>query len=319
MPEQFTGLVEILNDEGQVVVTINPNEPAAAIAIATADGKTVIEGGGLITDGRVVTSRELVLGSPSADALPASFKVIQPRGGTILNFDGEFAVLDVGGDGNEGDVRVRDNANRVRLHIDAGRGSLFMTDASGNLVLRFDTELANLDIGNVLGGGGTEGDLRVRDGAGNVRIHLDGASGQVITSGADCAEDFSVDPSDQLEPGTVVVVDEDELLRASTRPYDRRVAGILSGGGGVGPGIILGRDEAGVPNRLPLALAGKAWCKVDASYGPIALGDLLTTSSTPGHAMNASDSSRAPGAIIGKALRPWSDGPGLLPVLVTFG
>jgi hypothetical protein len=316
MPEQFIGLVKVLNDAGQTVVTINPNEPAS-IAISTVNGKTVIEPDGLVTDGGIISLQRLTVGNVNPGSPPGSFKVVNPAG-TALNFDAEFAVLDIGGGDNEGDIRVRDNANRVRLHLDAGRGSLFMTDASGNLVLRFDTELANLDIGNVLGEGGTEGDLRVRDGAGNVRIHLDGASGQVITSGADCAEDFAVDPSDQLEPGTVVIVDEDELLRASTRPYDRRVAGILSGAGGVGPGIILGRD-AGVPNCLPLTLTGKAWCKVDASHGPIALGDLLTTSSTPGHAMNASDSSRAPGAVIGKALRPWRDGAGLLPVLVAFG
>ena len=58
--------------------------------------------------------------------------------------------------------------------------------------------------------------------------------------------------------------------------------------------------------------------KVDATYGPIALGDLLTTSSTPGHAMTASDPSTAFGAVIGKALRPWNDGAGLVPVLVAL-
>ncbi|MGC5220967.1 hypothetical protein ACPW96_00045 [Micromonospora sp. DT81.3] len=316
MPQQVTGLLEVLNDAGQVVVTIDPNEPAA-ITISTPDGKTQVTGGGYVTDGTVTAERDLVLGSPSFGARPSSFKVVAAGGGTILNFDGQFAVLDIGGAGNEGDLRVRDNDNRVRLHIDSGRGSLFMTDASGNLVFRFDSDHANLDVGNVLGGGGA-GDVRVHDAAGNVRIHLDGASGNVITSGADCAEDFSIDPSEQLGPGTVVSLDEDELLRASMHPYDRRVAGILSGANGVSPGVILGR-EAGVPNRLPLALAGKAWCKVDASYGAIGVGDLLTTSATPGHAMNATDSSRAYGAVIGKALRPWRDGLGLVPVLVAFG
>ncbi len=316
MPKQFTGLIEVLNDAGQVVVTIDPNEPAA-ITIATLDGKTQVWGGGYVTDGAVIAEHELTLGSPNVGSRPASFKVLAPGGGTVLNFDGQFAVLDVGGGGNEGDLRVRDNANRVRLHLDAGRGSLFMSDASGNLVLRFDSDLADLDVGNVLGGGGA-GNLRVHDAAGNVRIHLDGASGNVITSGADCAEDFAVDPSEHLGRGTVVIVDDDDVLRASTRPYDRRVAGIISGAGGLEPGVILGR-EAGVPNRLPLALTGKAWCKVDASYGPISVGDLLTTSFTLGHAMGASDPSQAHGTVIGKALRSWRDGPGLVPVLVALG
>jgi hypothetical protein len=127
-----------------------------------------------------------------------------------------------------------------------------MNDASGNEVLRFDTSFAVLDVG----GAGGEGDVRVRDGSGNVTIHLDGASGNVITGGGDCAEDFAVDPFDQLEPGTVVVLDEDEILRASTYPYDRRVAGILSGAGGAGPGLILGRP-ARADDRLPLTLTGR--------------------------------------------------------------
>lgn len=231
----------------------------------------------------------------------------------MLKVDAQFAVLDIGTSGNEGDLRLRDDADRVRLHIDAGRGLLLMSNESGNEVLRFDTSVAVLDVG----GAGGEGDIRVRDGSGNVTIHLDGASGNVITGGGDCAEDFAIDPSDQLDPGTVVVLDEHEILRASTHPYDRRVAGILSGAGGVRPGIILGRASR-ARDRLPLTLTGRAWCKVDATYGPIALGDLLTTSSTPGHAMTASDPSTAFGAVIGKALRPWNDGAGLVPVLVAL-
>ena len=86
---------------------------------------------------------------------------------------------------------------------------------------------------------------------------------------------------------------------------------------GIRPGIILGRASR-ARDRLPLTLTGRAWCKVDATYGPIALGDLLTTSSTPGHAMTASDPSTAFGAVIGKALRPWNDGAGLVPVLVAL-
>jgi hypothetical protein len=34
---------------------------------------------------------------------------------------------------------------------------------------------------------------------------------------------------------------------------------------------------------------GKVYCKVDADAGPIAVGDLLTSSNTVGHAMRVSD------------------------------
>lgn len=60
------------------------------------------------------------------------------------------------------------------------------------------------------------------------------------------------------------------------------------------------------------------FCKVDARYGQIDVGDLLTTSATPGHAMVASDTAKAGGAILGKALRPLGQGCGLIPILVTL-
>ena len=50
----------------------------------------------------------------------------------------------------------------------------------------------------------------------------------------------------------------------------------------------------------------------------VALGDLLTTSDTAGHAMKAVDPRRAFGAILGKALQPLSEGRGLIPVLVAL-
>jgi hypothetical protein len=60
------------------------------------------------------------------------------------------------------------------------------------------------------------------------------------------------------------------------------------------------------------------FCRVDASYGPIDVGDLLTTSPTEGHAMRASDPSRSFGATLGKALDCWSSGTGLVPILVAL-
>jgi hypothetical protein len=65
-----------------------------------------------------------------------------------------------------------------------------------------------------------------------------------------------------------------------------------------------------------VTLGAYASCKVDASYGAIEVGDLLTTSETPGHAMKASDPARATGAIIGKALAPRARGQGTIPVMV---
>jgi hypothetical protein len=63
---------------------------------------------------------------------------------------------------------------------------------------------------------------------------------------------------------------------------------------------------------------GKVFCKVDAQYGAIEVGDLLTTSSTPGHATKTNDPLKAFGAVIGKALRPPTEGQGLIPILIAL-
>jgi hypothetical protein len=63
---------------------------------------------------------------------------------------------------------------------------------------------------------------------------------------------------------------------------------------------------------------GKVYCRVDAQYSPIEVGDLLTTSPTPGHAMKAVDAIKAFGAVIGKALKPLDRGVDMIPILVTL-
>ena len=141
------------------------------------------------------------------------------------------------------------------------------------------------------------------------------ATGDVRLAGADCAEDFNVGDAALFEPGTVMVISDEEKLSRSMKPYDTRVAGVLSGAGDCRPGIILGKRESR-SGRLPLALNGTTYCKVDATYSSIAVGDILTTSPTPGHAMKASEPARAFGAVLGKALRPLVAGTGLIPVLV---
>lgn len=138
-----------------------------------------------------------------------------------------------------------------------------------------------------------------------------------FTSGADCAEDFTIGVDFGVDPGTVVVLGAEGSLLPSRTAYDKRVVGVVSGAGDCKPGIILDRKPT-ADNRQPVALVGKVYCKVDAGHGPIEVGDLLTTSPTPGHAMRAADPKRAFGAVIGKALQPLKDGRGLISVLVAL-
>ena len=120
-----------------------------------------------------------------------------------------------------------------------------------------------------------------------------------------------------VEPGTVMVLGEEDALYPSQHAYDKRVAGVVSGAGDYKPGIVLDKQKS-ERNRQPIALLGKVYCKVNAQYGAIEVGDLLTTSPTPGQAMKVDDPAKALGAILGKALRPFAEGQGLIPILVAL-
>ena len=113
----------------------------------------------------------------------------------------------------------------------------------------------------------------------------------------------------------MVVIDHQGALRESREEYDNKVAGVVSGAVDYRPGILLDHQSTD-ENRVAVALVGKVYCKVDAQYSPVKVGDLLTTSHTPGHAMKADDAGRAFGTVIGKALRPLESGQGLIPILV---
>lgn len=152
------------------------------------------------------------------------------------------------------------------------------------------------------------------------RLEVDGnitVTGDVKLTGGDCAENFDVEGSQALEPGTVMVIGDEEKLHQCSIAYDKRVAGVISGAGDYRPGIILANRQSH-QERLPIALTGKVYCKVDTQYGPIQAGDLLTTSPSPGHAMKANDPLKAFGAVIGKALRPLAEGKGLIPILIAL-
>jgi len=134
---------------------------------------------------------------------------------------------------------------------------------------------------------------------------------------ADFAEEFDLSDEAGIEPGSVVVLSDDGAVHESHIAYDKKVAGVVSGAGNFRSAITLDR-EASRENRTPVALRGKVYCKVDAHYGAIEVGDLLTTSPTAGHAMKATDPLKAFGAVIGKALQPLTHGQGLIPILIAL-
>jgi len=167
----------------------------------------------------------------------------------------------------------------------------------------------------VLGKGGRlagrfEGDVEV---TGN--LNMSSPTSDIVLG--DIAEGFSTQDGETIEPGTVVVLNQHGSLGPGHEAYDKKVAGVVSGAGDYRPAIVLDKQRS-QHGQLSVALIGKVCCKVDATYSPIEIGDLLTTSPTAGYAMKAVDPLKAFGSVLGKALRPLKDGQATIPILVAL-
>lgn len=128
-----------------------------------------------------------------------------------------------------------------------------------------------------------------------------------------------VPAKNDLAAGTVVVLDQSvgNAIMASSRAYDTTVAGVVS----AQPGIILGEEGA---SKEQVATTGRVRVKVDATAGPIAVGDLLVTSDRAGYAMRSTPIDvggallHRPGTIVGKALEALASGQGEILVLLSL-
>lgn len=195
-------------------------------------------------------------------------------------------------------------------------GVIYFRDQTGTLsqsmfVFGDSSNRLNLGSGNAtrisISSGGNVGIGTTSPGA---LLHVAGnaqVDGNIGAKYQDIAE--WVTAADNPPPGTVVVLDPSTSNRvvSASRPYDFRVAGVVSSK----PGIILGHKAA---DEVQIAHSGRVKVKVDAQYGPIAVGDLLVTSPTPGHAMRSTPIEVAgtlvhrPGTLLGKALEPLAQG-----------
>ncbi len=237
-----------------------------------------------------------------ADSINAAFTIeptdASPNAGYIRFGDNTGWKLYVG--------RSRESSILNGTPLNTGNAGVLMTiQDNGNIGIGTSAPREKLDVnGHILAmNAGFQGDVEV---AGDIRL-----------LNADCAEDFDICETEEVEAGTVMVLGEEGVLYPSQHAYDKRVAGVVSGAGKYKPGIVLDKQETG-NLRKPIALLGKVYCKVDAGFGDIEIGDLLTTSPTPGHAMKVTDPLKAFGTVIGKALRPFTDGKGLVPILIAL-
>jgi len=245
------------------------------------------------------------------------------------------------GDFSTGNVGIGTETPGEKLDI---VGNMKVVDSSGNdaVVLKADGygsagQISMYDIDEtetvrILAGEGTTNgaEIKLMKADGTTTIELDaeyGGNGRIITQelqitgGSDLSEQFEVsDEGGKVKPGMVVCIDADNpgKLVVSKETYDRTVAGIVSGAGGVKPGMLMGQKGTEADGEHPVALTGRVYCWADASNGPIEPGDLLTTSDMAGHAMKVTDYTKAQGAILGKAMTSLEKGKGLVLVLVSL-
>jgi len=149
------------------------------------------------------------------------------------------------------------------------------------------------------------------DNAGNVT-----ADGTFTSPAADLAEAFAVEGAKaEYAPGDVLVISErtDHTVEQSAEAYSSRVVGVYA----TKPGVLLGEKDADLSDKVPMGVIGVVPTKVSGENGPIRRGDLLVTSSTPGHAMRADLDKLGFGMVLGKALAPFNgSGTGVIDVLV---
>ncbi len=127
-------------------------------------------------------------------------------------------------------------------------------------------------------------------------------------------EYFEADETEFISPGDLLVISPggESILSRSREEYSRRVIGVVAGN------PLVAMNNSGTEEKIyPVALAGRALCKVDARNKPVNPGDLIVTSSTPGCGMPGTiDSFDKIGTVIGKALDGLEDGIGTIPVFI---
>jgi hypothetical protein len=264
---------------------------------------------------------------------------------TAVNYATSFRNLSLNGEANSGNVGVGTIAPAGKLHVVANTSpSITGTTPNGTLVV--DSGNASLTTGvtntNTYGwmqmrsstlsgntyplslqplggkvGIGTSAPTTTLDVAGDLNASGTITGGTIIARYQDVAE--WVPSTQKLEAGTVVVLDSEMTnhVRASSKPYDTRVAGVVS----ARPGITLGEGGAG---KLLVATTGRVKVKVDATRSPVRVGDLLVTGEEEGAAIKSEPLDiggaqiHRPGTIIGKALEPLAKGRGEILVLLSL-
>jgi hypothetical protein len=237
------------------------------------------------------------------------------NGGTIMFGAGQGAfaaikgLLTNGTNNTVGDIAI---ATRQITTASTLTDALYIQN-SGNVGIGTTAPSAKLEV---------DGNVKLTSGSGATLTFQDGTVQTTAFTGVLCGGDYaeSVDVTGNrtnYEPGDVLVLDADNpgKILKSIEAYSTAVSGIYS----TKPGTVGRRQTtAKSPDEVPMAVVGIVPAKVSAENGPVKVGDLLVTSSTPGYAMKGTDRSRMLGAVVGKAMGSLDSGTGVIEVLVTL-
>lgn len=124
---------------------------------------------------------------------------------------------------------------------------------------------------------------------------------------ADLAERYESDA--EYEPGTVVIFGGEKEITTTDMQSDYRVAGVIS----TDPGLKLNSSAGDDKTHPYLALRGRVPCKV---IGPVAKGDLLVTSDTPGHAKSVAGADMGHSVFAKSLTEDKSDGTKIIEVVI---
>jgi hypothetical protein len=237
--------------------------------------------------------------------------------------DNQFLVRASGG------VGIGTNAPAGQLHVVEGgtRSAVYVEgDYAGGIpgaTMRVYNNSTSAGVTGYFESSGTDATFIVKNTStgsllkaytgGNLRFLVDNAGdvyadGTFNPSGADLAESFNVEGSaSAFTPGDVLVIsdDIDYAVGSSNEPYSTRIAGVYA----TRPGVLLAPEsmESENDDRIPLGVVGVIPTKVCDEGGPISRGDLLVSSSRPGHAMKADPARLGFGMVLGKALEEFRD------------
>lgn len=240
-----------------------------------------------------------------------------------------------------------DDAGFDGLHItNAGEDGVQVSTAGANGLQVLSAGSAGVSVNNAGTSGffvlSTGGDGVVVDQAGDDAFYTFSAGGDYFQAGGDTNPKFKVlntgevrsdvgfntpaadfaemmalegDPAN-YGPGDALVISSTQVraVALSAGPYAKAVIGVYS----TAPAFVGGQPVADtdMSGMAPVGVLGIVPTKVSAENGAIEPGDLLVTSSTPGHAMRSDDP--PPGTVLGKALEPLESGAGVILVLVTL-